>query len=238
MVKVANTNEQEKNDHIIELSTLYFYQGNAPRSIALKDCGLKTKSSIEGAFSALYGYQSKQEAFMAARAYANEHRMDFTVIDFLVKLSEKQNPLMMKPEDMANHDFITFQRLSKSSMEEVQTTLRRFLTAEGTDPDSLGIFKPHIVLMQRPDLVAKLMNQPEWQHFKVIAHPADLEFSPRPLNVGTVPFRHWDAIQEATCRLNPNIRITLDPPPTAKSDNTASDTHMPMHKATSNQRVR
>ncbi|MDQ0655201.1 hypothetical protein [Pseudomonas cedrina] len=238
MVKVANTNEQEKNEHIIELSTLYFYQGNAPRSIALKDCGLKTKCSIEGALSALYGYQSKQEAFMAARSYANQHRLDFTVIDFLVKLNEKQNPLMMKPEDMANHDFITFQRLSKSSMEEVQSTLRSILVSEGTDPDSLGIFKPHIVLMQRPDLVAKLMNQPEWQHFKVIAHPADLEFSPRPLNVGTVPYRHWDAIQEATCRLNPNIRITLDPPPTTSSDSLDTLAHTPLHKTIANQRMR
>ena len=216
MVKAANPNE--KNEHIIELSTVYFYQGNAPKMIALKDCGLKTKSPIPGAFSALYGYQSKQEAFMAARNYANEQRMDFTVIDFLVKLDQKQNPLMMKPEDINNHDFITFQRLSKSMSEEVQDTLRERLVQEGRDPETLGIFKPHVVIMQRPDLVALLINQPEWQHFKVIAHPADLEFSERPLNVGTVPFRHWGSIQEATCRLNPNIRITLEAPAEVHTD--------------------
>ncbi|AXQ51008.1 hypothetical protein DZC31_30330 (plasmid) [Stenotrophomonas rhizophila] len=238
MVKVANTSDAEKNEHIIELSTVYFYQGNAPRSIALKDCGLKTKSPIDGAFSALYGYQSKQEAFMAARSYANEHRLDFTVVDLLVKLEQKQNPLMMKPEDMANHDFITFQRLSKSSMGDVQDTLRELLLAEGVNPERLGISKPQIVLMQRPDLIGQLINQPEWQHFKVVAHPAELEFSKRPLNVGTVPFRHWNAIQEATCRLNPNIRITLDPPPSSDSDSTDSVTHLSQHKAKATQRMR
>ncbi|MEB0221346.1 hypothetical protein [Pseudomonas sp. AB12(2023)] len=236
MVKVANTNE--KAEHIIELSTIYFYQGVTPRTIALKDCGLKAKGSIKGAFSALYGYQSKQEAFMAARSYANERRLDFTVIDLLVKLDTKQNPLTMKPEDLASHDFISFQRLSRSMMDDVQDVLRAHLLAEGTDPDSVGIFKPHIVLMQRPDLVAALMNQPSWEHLKVIAHPADLEFSARPLNVGTVPFRHWDAIQEATCRLNPNIRITLEPPAPINSDSTNADAPSPQHKAKSVQRLR
>jgi len=210
MVKVATPNE--KNEHLIELSTVYFFQGSAPKTVALKDCGLEMHRPIKGALSALYGYQSKQEAFMAARSYANENRLDFTVIDFLVKLDQKQNPLMMKPEDLQAHDFITFQRMAKSMQDEIQESLRQLLIAEGSDPAGVGVAKPHLAIMQRPDLLAALMDQPDWQHFKVIAHPADLKFSGRPLNVGTVPFRHWDSIQEATCRLNPNIRITLDAP--------------------------
>lgn len=221
MVKAATPNE--KNEHLIELSTVYFFQGSAPKTIALKDCGLEMHRPIEGALSALYGYQSKQEAFMAARAYANENRLDFTVIDFLVKLDQKQNPLMMKPEDLESHDFITFQRMAKSMQDEVQENLRHLLIAEGTDPSEIGVAKPHLAIMQRPDLLSALMEQPHWQHFKVIAHPADLKFSNRPLNVGTVPYRHWEAIQEATCRLNPNIRITLDAPANSHShENTQS----------------
>ncbi|MCD8473060.1 hypothetical protein FUT69_05255 [Xylella taiwanensis] len=36
--------------------------------------------------------------------------------------------------------------------------------------------------------------------------------SETPLNVSMVPHRHWNTGQEATCRLKPNMRMTLDSP--------------------------
>ncbi|WP_321959530.1 hypothetical protein [Burkholderia cenocepacia] len=207
-----STNEKPDSQHIIELSTVYFYEGTAPRVIALKDCGLPMKSPVPGAFSALYGYQSKQEGFMAARAYADKNRLQFTVIDLLVKLDQKQNPLMMKPQDLPQHDFITFQRLSRSMMDELQEILRRHLERKGIDTSLLDQSKPHVLLMQRPDLITSVIDEPGWEHMKVIAYPAKIPISEKPLNIGTVPFRNWASIQKATCRLNPNIQITLDPP--------------------------
>ncbi len=111
------TSEKTGSQHFIELATVYFYEGpTPPRVIALKDCGLPTKSPWNGAFPTLYGYQSKQEGFTAARAYADKNRLQHTIIDILVKLDQKKNPLMTKPEDLAQHDFISFQRLSRSTM--------------------------------------------------------------------------------------------------------------------------
>lgn len=209
---LVSTSEKPDSQHIIELSTVYFYEGTAPRVIALKDCGLPMKSPVPGAFSALYGYQSKQEGFMAARAYADKNRLQFTVIDLLVKLDQKQNPLMMKPEDLPQHDFITFQRLSRSMTDELGGILKQQLERERGDTSALDPSKPHLLLMQRPDLIAAVINEPGWEHMKVVTYPAKIALSEKPLNVGTVPFRHWDSIQKATCRLNPNIQITLDPP--------------------------
>lgn len=200
------------DSHIIELSSVYFFSGAAPRSIALRDCGLPMNPPIEGAFPALYGYQSKQEGFMAARSYADRNRLQFTVVDFLVQLDQKQNPLMMKPDDVPNHDFITFGRMSRSMMDHLQEILQERLLREGITPTKAELSKPHLLLQQRPDLVTSLIDAPGWEHMKVIAYPAKLMISEKPLTVGTLPFKHWGSIQEATCRLNPGIRITLEPP--------------------------
>ena len=211
MTSVSNDNNNDSQP-LIELSSVYFYEGTAPREIALRDCGLPTKSPVPGAFSALYGYQSKQEGFMAARAHADRERLQFTVIDFLVALEHKQNPLMMKPADLAQHDFIAFQRLSRSMMDQLQEILKKRLEQEGIEPGPAELAKPQLLIMQRPELITSVLDEPGWEHLKVVAYPAKLAISEKPLTVGTVPYRHWDAIQEATCRLNPNIRITLDPP--------------------------
>lgn len=149
---------------------------------------------------------------MAARAYADKHHLQFTVIDLLVKLDQRQNPLMMKPEDLGQHDFIMFLRSSRSMLDELEKILRKRLQQEGADLSHVDFSKPHLLIMERPELITSVMDEPGWEHLKVIAYPAKVTISEKPLNVGTVPFRHWGAIQEATCRLNPNIRITLDPP--------------------------
>lgn len=211
---LVSKNERDDPQHSTELSTVYFYEGSAPRVIALKDAGLQMRSPIPGAFSAIYGYQSKQEGFMAARAYADRHRLQFTVIDFLVRLDHKANPLMMKPEHLPQHDFIAFTRIARDMTDKLQEILARRLEKDGLDVGQVDLSKPQQVLAQRPELITSLLDEPGWEHLKVIVYPAKVAMSEKPLAVGTVPFRHWDAIQEATCRLNPNIQITLDPPAT------------------------
>jgi len=211
-VTLVKTNEKTDSQRFIELSSVYFYENAAPRVIALKDCSLPTKGPIPGAFPALYGFQSKQDGFMAARAYADKNRLQFTVIDFLVKLDQKQNPLMMKPEDLGQHDFITFHRISRKMVDELKNILEKRLEQDGADFDENDLSKPVQLIMQRPELITAMMNEPGWEHMKVIAYPAKVTISEKPLTIGVVPFRNWNAIQEATCRLNPTIRITLDPP--------------------------
>lgn len=155
---------------------------------------------------------------MAARAFADKNRLQFTVVDFLVELDQKQNPLMMRPDDVPNHDFISFARMSRSMMDHLQSILHDRLVEEGITPSKLELAKPHLLLQQRPDLVSSLIEAPGWEHMKVIAYPAKLTISDKPLTVGIVPHAHWGSIKEASCRLNPGIRITLEPPIPNQSD--------------------
>jgi hypothetical protein len=164
------------------------------------------------ALTVLYGYQSKQDGFMAARDFAEKNRLQFTVIDFLVALDHKINPGLMKVEEFARHDFLPFQRLSRGAVDEISSLLADFAETKGVRPEIAGA-KPNALLIERPDLVVALLSDPSFDHVKVIAHQAKPTMSDRVLNVGTVPFRHWDSIVEATCRLNPVTRITLDRPP-------------------------
>jgi hypothetical protein len=204
-------NEPLKSSTVIELSTVFFCAGPIPRVIALKDCGLALRGVGMPALTGLYGNQSKQDGFMAARDYAEKNRLQFTVIDFLVGLDHRINPGLMKPEEVAQHDFFPFQRLSRGMLDEIGMVLAESEVLKRASV-SLESNKATSLLIDYPDLVGFLAADPMLQHIKVIAHQAKPVMSDRVLNVGTVPHRHWSAIREATCRLNPSTRITLDSP--------------------------
>jgi len=206
-----NENETSSGS-VIELSTVHFYKGELERTIALKDVGLMLGSGIPAALSALYGHQSKQDGFMSAGQHADRHGLQFTVIDFLVRLDHKVNVGVMKPEELIEHDFLNFQRSSRAMLNEIDIILSEKLVRQGTLPDSVFAGKPHLLVIERPELVASLLSDSAMAHLKVLVHGARTQFSERPLNVGTVPFTQWRAIQEATCRLNPETRITLELP--------------------------
>lgn len=211
-----------KSQSVIELSTVFFCEGALPHTIALKDSGLRMRGKVPDALVALYGHQSKQDGFMAAREYADKHRLQFTVIDFLVALDHRINPGLTKPEEWANHDFLAFQRLSRGALDAVGGILREALAAETSAARALEVVKPAALLQERPELVTILLAHPSLRHVKVFAHPSRPEMSTRALNVGTLPFRHWDAVVEATCRLNPTTRVTLERPDLAERSTPAT----------------
>ena len=200
---------------LIELSTVVFYSGDAPKQMALSNCSFPMPESPQGAFCALYGVQGKQDGFVGARAYAEQKKLRFTVIDLLVDV-ERQNPLPMKSEDLAHFDFLNFKRMSKALGREVSEWLSEGLeAADNVNPRAASLVAEELsmnALAQRPALLDLLLERPELQHLRVIACPAMTSVSGKALNVGNVPHRHWNSIKEASCRLDPTIRITLDPP--------------------------
>jgi len=201
-----------KPSTVIELSTVYFCAGPLPHAIALRDCGLQLPGAAPNVLTALYGNQSKQDGFMAAREYAERNRLQFTVIDFLVALDHRINPGLMKSDEWANHDFFAFQRLSRGAADEIQAILQDLVPAGAGEQAAVDGVKPNVLLLQRPELIGMLLSQPQLRHVKVVAHQARPIMSERALTVGSVPFVHWNAIKEASCRLNPTTRITLDQP--------------------------
>ena len=197
---------------VIELSTVHFYKGQLEHTLALKDMGLMLSADIPGTLSALYGHQSKQDGFMAAGKYADRHHLEFTVIDFLVRLDYPVNPGLMKPEQLMHHDFLNFQRASRPMLDKIDSLLTEQLALQGQAPDDKFSGKPYLLVLEKPELVAQLLSSAVMEHVKVLVHNARTQFSERPLNVGTIAFNQWDAIQEATCRLNPGTGISLERP--------------------------
>jgi len=206
------TEDTKPQSALIELSTVHFYKGQLGQTVALKDMGLTLSSAIPGALSALYGSQSKQDGFMAAGQYADRHHLEFTVIDFLVKLDSKPHPGIMKPDELIRHDFFAFQRSSRALLDEIDAILTEKLIVDGIPLEERFVRKPHLLVIEKPELISALLSDATMDHLKVLVHGARTSFSDRPLNVGTVPFSKWDAIQEATCRLNPGTWVTLERP--------------------------
>lgn len=217
-VELVSTNEITESQPYTELSTVFFYEESAPRVIALKDCTLPIPVAMDRAISAFFGQQGKQAGFMAARAYADKHRLQYTIIDFVVKLDHKQNPLWMKPDDLSQHDFLSLSRAARG----LRDVLGELLEAQamhngmGAQDQALSTSDPLLFLRQHPEFMPYIMDHPEWQHLKVITYAAQLDSYEKPINIGVIPFRHWGAVDDAACRFDPTIRITLDLPDESK----------------------
>lgn len=202
-------NENDKPGALIELSTVYFYTGSLPTTLSLKDCGLALPRKMPGLICGLYGRQSKQEGFMAAHAYALQNKLEFTVIDFMVRLDFAINPGKMKSEDLPHHDFLSLNQVRRQTWESIAFALEDGSTsraAAGIEEDGKKL------LLTRPDLIAQLCELPDYQHFRVVAFDAKPVIGEQPLQIGAVPVRHWAAIESAVCRLNPTTPVALEYP--------------------------
>lgn len=206
--------------HKIELSTVAFYEGHRPRSLALRDWAVPLAHPVPNTLTAVYGTRSKPEAFVAAHAYAVRNRLQFTIIDFIVALEYKPNPSVMKPGELDNHDFFSMLRMASSMNEQVSQWIRTGLAPSDERVNLLDQLELKEALMQEPSLLGVLAESQACRHVKLIACPAMTLLTDKPLNLGIVPHRHWSAIQEATCRLDPTIHITLEPPATASPPQT------------------
>jgi len=219
----------EGNRHPIELSCVHFFKGSLPPSLSLKDI---VPTLVPDTVTALYGYQSKADGFKAAYEYAQKHGLNFTVIDITVEIARKQNPLVMKPDELSQFDFVSFQRLSKDMAKEVKEILSQAF------PDT-KISKPQTAFADDPGLLTALLKDERWQHLRIIATPMRTGFSNESLNLAVVPYRHWNSIKTAVCRLHPETTISLEPPEaTQKLKSDAKDGVSPSVGVKVNRRVK
>lgn len=198
----------------IELSTVAFFRGDPPTEIALRDCSLPMVNPPAKAFSALFGLQGKQDGFVAARSYAASHGFSYTVVDLLVGL-EAQNPQVMKPDDLPKYDFLNFSRVSRLLGQELAARIagsRSEMHLDSSIDQALRVQPLRNVFARWPALLDRLLELPECRHLKVVASQVETALSPRPIGIGSVPHHWWSCIQEATCRLNPNIFVSIEAP--------------------------
>ncbi|NML17052.1 hypothetical protein [Azohydromonas caseinilytica] len=195
----------------IELSTVAFYAGLRPRSLSLWACSVPLIKHVPGALTAIYGAKSKPEAFMAASDYAQRNGFQYTVIDFIVNLEKRPSPVM-KPDELERFDFLNMSRMASAMNEPIGEWICAELAPGDSRAKLLNEMPLQQALRQDPSLLGVLLESPACRHLKLIACPAQTKLGLQPLRVGVVPFRHWLAIQEATCRLDPTVHITVEPP--------------------------
>jgi hypothetical protein len=198
--------------NVIELATLVFYKGALPQTMALRDCSLPMPRAVPGVFPALYGSQGKRDGFVAASEYAKKQQLQFTVIDFCVAVELKRSLLKIQPDTLASQDFLDFTQMSRHMDEHVKSWMRSQLHLIKESSELLDTLKPIHAVMQQPELMGYLLKHPSCHHLKVAVCPTQTLIADDPLNVGNVALRHWGAITEATCRLDPAVRVTLEPP--------------------------
>ncbi|MBY0243745.1 MAG: hypothetical protein K2X55_31010 [Burkholderiaceae bacterium] len=146
---------------------------------------------------------------MFAHAYALRHQLEFTLIDFVVRLQLPINPGKMKLEDLPHHDFLSLNQVRRQTWESIAFALED----GGSSGATAGIEEDgKKLLLTRPDLITQLCELPDYQHFRVLAFDAKPAISEQALQVGAVPVRHWGAIESAVCRLNPTTQVTLEYP--------------------------
>ena len=197
-------------EHTIELSTLYFWKGPTPKVIRLSSCGIPLTSPLPRALTAFYGYQGKQAGFAAASEYAYEHRLNFTVVDLLVDLHCKVGSTVLRPDEVSTQDFMNLQRVSRTMVDKLAEDLfSKPLPFPVTEGD---LKKPLRLLKQHPSLISRIYSNEAFAHMKVISFPANTALAEESLNLGVVPYWNWAAIQDASCRLNPEIRVTYAAP--------------------------
>ncbi|WP_043460753.1 hypothetical protein [Azohydromonas australica] len=200
--------------HQIELSTVVFYE-HRPNKLKLHECSLPLAHPMHGAFVGVYGTRSKPDAFVAARAHADRLRQQYTVVDLVVEIEHRPNPTVMRAGDLGQYDFFSMLRMASAMNRDLAEWIRAGLTpddprASHIDDDLVG---PS--LARDPSLLTVLADSPACRHLRLIACPVMTAFSDRALNVGIVPYRHWSAIKKATCRFDPTVQVTLEPPPSA-----------------------
>lgn len=200
----------ETDGSMIELSTVHFYRGSCPRVLSLKGCSLPMYETMPEMMCGFYGRQGKQDGFMAAYAYAQANQLEFTVIDFLVKLDLPINPVKMSVDDLRSHDFLHLAQARRELWNTVS-----FLIEEEADEEVHSVHQEidgKLLLLDRPGLIARVADDAAFRHFKALAFDSRTFISPRTLSIGVVPFRHWNSIVQATCRLNPTTQVLLDSP--------------------------
>lgn len=197
----SNRNRKEKGE--IAMSTVLFFEGTLPKKINLKDCGFPLEKPIEDSFQALYGHIGKQAGFMAAKNYADQHKLQFTIIDLKVRFDEAVNTVPVALDKLSNEEIISLKRLPRN---EIAQLYEKYI---GDNSDEK---KAYTDLVKHPELLSSVINHNDFKDLKLMIYPAMTAVSNNPLVIGTIPHRHWDIINSAVCRLHPHTQVSLESP--------------------------
>lgn len=192
----------------IELTSLYWYENQLPNSVALTQSSLKipgVKSGMHG----LYGIRGRNEGFVAARNHVRATGNNYTAIDFRVQLADAVDLNKRSADNVQNHDVFPAHLLTKEYAVELDHRLRSDLHMRRTPAAELAADCLLRTLDQHPGALNTLMAYPELEHIRLFIYSAKPSYSEESLVVATVPEQHLDAIVLASCRLDPELRVSI-----------------------------
>lgn len=196
----------------VALTTVYFFKGELPTVLALRDAALPLKGDCPGAFAALHGNRGKREGLMAARQHADRTGLKYTVIDFLLETRESTRYDRLSFEDIASQSVIFLDRLTRAGLEELYALMERRAGPLQLQRGKHFRQEFEALIQARPELLSVLFDDEAMAHVIALVYPGKPIFSERPTSIALVAQRHWERITEAACRLDPTTLVLLDTP--------------------------
>jgi hypothetical protein len=193
----------------IRLSTIAFYRRHLPAELQLAACGIPLSSPIAHGLCTLYGSTGQREAFLWAKLYAASKGLQFTVVDLVVTTERDMKPGVVHPADLPDRDFISLERLSRASSDYLAGVVLTEATIKRHRPVVDRIDK---MVLSEPSLIDALVESSVVRHVKLFAASTRTLLGDAPLTLGVIPYRHWNAITAAHCRLDPEVNILCDRP--------------------------
>ncbi len=195
----------------VELSTVVFYRGDLARELLLRDCSMPLAHPPRHVLVTMYGTQGKQDGFRAARDHAASLGVSYTVIDLVLDVGA-QNPQVMKQAELPAFDFMNLERASRALCDDLAQRLCANSELGSALVAKLSSRPLREVMASHPALGDAIMALPECRHLKLLAFKTPPAQDGRPISMGLLHHRAWTSIREATCRLDPNVHVRLDPP--------------------------
>lgn len=203
--------ERVKNG--IDLKTILFLPEGEPlpKRIKLSACSLPLTNPLpKGYLTGFYGYQFKKEGLAAACAWAHKHKMQTLFIDYVVNFDLPLIKTVVSPELLDKTEFVSTLRISRELSNELAEYWKEWLAKElpHFKAKAFDWMAPHSFMGKHPELVPKLLARPEWKHIQLLAHPAYVTFSDRPLILGTLKLSKA-TITSPRVHLRPEIEVTI-----------------------------
>lgn len=193
----------------IALTTVYFFNDHLPARIALRDTALPLSGPCPMALAALHGHRGKREGLMAARQYADAGGLRYTVVDFLLIPDAPIRHERITFADLASQDIVFIDQLTRAGLEAIYELMEERSGSLALDRGKHFKQDFDALVQQRPEVLGTLFEAPKMAHVKALVYSGKTAFNDRPLPIALVSHRHWSAIAEAACRLDPATLVDL-----------------------------
>ena len=169
----------------------------------------KERSWAPGCLTLYYGAGQTLKALASQHIEASKNGQDMYQIDVGLHVGKIVLEFLTF-EDLKKTKMMNVERVSKQVEEKIQDYWWDYLKQEGRSDDWIKAnveWRRHRYMSDRPDLIAKLSQEPEFKHLTMIVH--QMVQNSEIFRVGVIT--DLTQIKSITCRNNPSVTVTLEP---------------------------